>query len=66
MKGFVICCCLAFAWVGFLIYQDFEQDKMLYRFEKRCDTKGGVTLRGKKDGDNWVGCYKAEEIENEE
>ncbi len=54
--------------VGLGLYTAIEsgrQDARLASFEQRCEAKGGVTLRGYKHGSGWIGCYKAQELENE-
>ena len=46
-------------------YQEFQTK--LISFEKRCLDKGGLTLQSKKNGVDWLGCYKnGKELENEE
>lgn len=62
---FTIPLILCVGWFAYVLYSAHEQDKMISRFEIRCEQKGGVTLRGVKNGDSWIGCYEAKEIYNE-
>lgn len=53
--------------IGFLSYQEVVFTNSIVRFEQRCTSKGGLTLRAYKTGNEWIGCYKDNiELENEE
>lgn len=58
----------AFGWWIFSGIQSYEeyQDKVV-AFEERCASKDGLTLQAKKNGVDWIGCYKdGKELYNEE
>lgn len=57
---------LAGGWFGFIVYEHMEYTERRDEFIERCTDKGGVTLLGYRARGKWVGCFKAEEIENEQ